>query len=100
MIAALNANKNIIACVALVLLGVTIVFGSIRIGVKMERNKNAAETAATNTIIAEDRGKDEAEIAAAETAAKSTDAAVKGALKQTLILDEETARLLSSVGEK
>jgi hypothetical protein len=96
-LAFLNANKNIVGAAFLVLLGVMIVTGSYSAGKRSERNKQAAETAKVNAIIVEDRGKDEAEIAAEAAAADKIDKAVKAALKQRFVLDEETARLLGSV---
>ena len=100
-LAFLNANKNIVGAAFLVLLGVMIVTGSYSAGKRSERNKQAAETAAINSVIVEDRGKDEAEIAVEAAAAAKIDAAVKAELKlkanERFILDEETAALLASV---
>lgn len=95
---------NLYAVAALVILGGVIVAGIFHAGVKHERNKNAAENAETNTVIVGDRGKDEAEIQAQDAAAAKIDAAVKKELElkanQRFILDEDTARLLNSVGGK
>jgi hypothetical protein len=100
-LAVLNANKNIIAVVGLVMLGGMIVTGLYTAGQRAERNKQAAEVGKVNTVIVEDRGKDEAEIAASDAEAKKIDAAVAKQLElkmnQRFILDEETAKLLGSV---
>jgi hypothetical protein len=100
-LAVLNANKNIIAVVGLVMLGGMIVTGLYTAGQRAERNKQAAEVAKVNSVIVEDRGKDEAEIAASDKRAQEIDAAVKKELElkanQRFILDEETAKLLGSV---
>lgn len=99
--ALLNANKAIVGYVALVLLGVTIVSGSYISGQRAERNKQAAEIAKVNAPIIEQRGKDEAELAAQEEAAKRIDAAVKAELElkknERFILDPDTAKLLGAV---
>ena len=76
---------------------VLIVTGIYTAGQRAERNKQAAEIAKTNAVIVEARGKDEAEIAAQDKAAETVDAAVKAKIKQTLILDGETATWLGLV---
>jgi hypothetical protein len=96
-LAILNANKNIIAVVGLVMLGGLIVTGIYTAGQRAERNKTAAEMAPINTSIVADRGKDEAEIASDAKDADKIDAAVKAALNARFILDEDTAKLLGSV---
>jgi uncharacterized membrane protein affecting hemolysin expression len=76
---------------------VLIVTGIYTAGQRAERNKQAAEMAKINAPIIEQRGKDEAEIKANEQAAETVDAAVKAKIKQTLILDGETAVWLGMV---
>jgi hypothetical protein len=96
-LAFLNANKNLVGAALLVLLGVSIVTGSYTAGKRSERNKQAVATAKLNSVIVEDRGKDEAEISAEKAEADRIDKAVTAALKQRFVLDEETAKLLRSV---
>jgi hypothetical protein len=96
-LAILNANKNIIAVVGLVMLGGMIVTGIYTAGQRAERNKTAAEMAPINTSIVADRGKDEAEIAANEKAGSEVDATVKANLKQTFIIEDQTALWLNLV---
>lgn len=80
-----------------VIVGGLIVTGIFRAGIKYERGNNAAELAGTNTAITEQRGKDEAQMAAEAVTAAKIDAAVKAALKQRFILDEKTIQALNSV---
>jgi hypothetical protein len=80
-----------------VIVGGLIVTGIFRAGVKYEQRKDEAEMAKINAPIIEQRGKDETELAAEAKAAETIDAAVKAKLKQTLILDGETATWLGMV---
>jgi hypothetical protein len=96
-LALLNANKNIVGAAFLVLLGVMIVTGSYSAGKRSERNKQAAETAAINSVIVEDRGKDEAEISAKAKSDAEVDDTVKDNLKQTFIIEDQTALWLNLV---
>lgn len=89
----LNATKNL----WLIGAGAALVMGIFVAGQVHEKRKTEAEIAAVNVPIAEQRGKDEAEIAAERDAASRTDAVVSANLKQSLILNEETARLVNSV---
>jgi hypothetical protein len=102
ILAFLNANKNVGGAIALVLLGVTIVSGSYMAGERHRDNVLAVATAKTNGKIVEQRGKDEAEIAAQDADAARIDAAVKAELalkkNERFILDEDTAALLRKVG--
>jgi hypothetical protein len=88
---------NFYAIVAAVIVGGLIVTGIFRAGVKYEQRKDAAEMAAINAPIVEQRGKDEAEMTAEDKKAKEIDAAVKAALNQRFILDGDTIKLLNSV---
>jgi hypothetical protein len=93
MIAWLNAYKN------LVLLGVgaafvVFVFAA---GARHNERKHEAATAELNAPILEQRGKDEAELAAEAKAAETVDTSVKGALAQKCLATEETAKLLAGV---
>jgi hypothetical protein len=96
-LAILNANKNIIAVVGLVMLGGMIVTGIYTAGQRAERNKTVAEMAPINTSIVADRGKDEVELAAEAFAAEMRDKVFASAPRQQFILDAETAKLLGSV---
>jgi hypothetical protein len=97
MIAVISAYKNIIALGALVVLGGLIVSGIYMAGVRHEQRKWALEMADRNKDLAEQRGKDEAEIAAGDKAGKAADAVVAGAVSQSCVLTEQTAKLLASV---
>jgi hypothetical protein len=80
-----------------VIAGGLIVTGIYTSGQRSERNKQAAEMAKINAPIIEQRAKDEAELAASDKAAKDVDETVKANLKQTLILDKDTALWLGLV---
>lgn len=90
-------SLNLYAVIALVALGGTIVTGIYMAGARNERNKVIAETMTLNTKIIEARAEDRAAIAADAARAAKTDAEVKAAVRQKLILTKETARLLASV---
>jgi hypothetical protein len=90
-------GKNLYAGIALVVVGGMIVAGIFNMGRRFEKGENAAELAAVNAPIVEQRGKDEAEIAANDKAGKDVDETVKANLKQTLILDKDTAVWLGLV---
>ena len=62
-----------------------------------ERRKADAVVAKVNKPILEQRGKDEAELAAEADKAKTVDELVKAALSKRFILDAETAALLAKV---
>lgn len=76
---------------------VLIVVGIFNAGARHNEAKHEKATVATNKVIVEARGKDEAELDAEAKAAETVDASVKANLKQTLILNEGTAKLLGSV---
>lgn len=97
MIALISAYKNLIAIGALIALGGTIVTGIYVAGIRHEQRKWALEMAERNKPIIEQRGKDEAELAAEAAAAANTDAAVAGAISQMCPATAETARLMASV---
>jgi hypothetical protein len=80
--------------VAGILAMVLVIFSA---GQRYEERKTEAEVAAVNVPIAEQRGKDEAEVAAEAAAAKTSDAVVSEAIKQTCVLTAETAKLLGEV---
>jgi hypothetical protein len=88
---------NFYAFVAVFIVGCLAVTGSYTAGKRSERNKQAAETAAINSVIVEDRGKDEAEISAKAKSDAEVDDTVKDNLKQTFILDADTALWLGLV---
>jgi hypothetical protein len=88
---------NLYAMLALVAVGGLIVTGIFRAGVKYEQRKDEAEMAKINAPIIEQRGKDEADLTAEAKAAETIDAAVKANIKQKLVLDQDTARLLGSI---
>jgi hypothetical protein len=90
-------GKNVYAVVALVAIGAMIITAPYIAGRRAERNKQAAEIAKTNSVIVEARGKDEAEIAANDKAGKEVDETVKANLKQTFIMDKDTALWLGLV---
>lgn len=90
-------SLNLYAMVALVVLGGVIVTGIFRAGANYNEAKHERATEKINKVIVEDRGKDEAEISAEAAANAKIDEAVKAALKQRFVLDEETAALLASV---
>lgn len=90
-------SLNLYAFIALVGLGGVIVSGIFMAGKKAEKNSVAAEIARVNVPLAEQRGKDEAELASNDAMAKVTDAAVRAELKQTCILTEETVTLLAKL---
>jgi hypothetical protein len=85
------------AIVLAVAVGGLIVTGIFRAGVKYEQRKDEAEMAKINAPIIEQRGKDEAEIAAEAKAAETIDAAVKANIKQKFVLDQDTAQWLGAV---
>lgn len=87
----LKATNTYLYAIAAVLIGVGLVFNA---GQRSERNANAAEVAAVNAPIVEQRGKDEAELAAEALAAEMRDRLFASAPRQVFILDEETARAL------
>jgi hypothetical protein len=87
---------NLYAMLALVAVGGLIVTGIYTSGQRAERNKQAAEMAAINAPIIEQRAKDEAELAAEAFAAEMRDKVFASAPRQQLILDAETAKALSS----
>ena len=96
-LAFLNANKNIVGAVALVMLGVTIVTGSYVAGKRAERNKGAVEIAKVNVPLAKLSGKDGAEVQAEDASLKAKEVAAAGAVKQSFILNEETVRWINGV---
>ncbi len=88
---------NFYAYALAIAVGGLIVTGLYTAGQRAERNKQAAEMAAINAPIIEQRAKDEAELSADAKKAKEIDTAVKAALNQRFILDEDTGKLLNSV---
>jgi hypothetical protein len=84
-------SPNLWAIVAIVGLCV----GIYTAGQRSERNKTAAEMAAVNAPIIEQRAKDEAELAAEAFAAEMRDKVFASAPRQQFILDAETAKALS-----
>lgn len=97
MIAIVSAYKNVIAIGALIALGGLIVTGIYTAGIRHEQRKWALEMASRNAPILEQRGKDEAELAAGAEAAKAVDTAVAAGVTMACPLNEATARLLASV---
>jgi hypothetical protein len=93
------AGKNLYAMLALVAVGGMIVTGIYTSGQRAERNKQAAEMAKINAPIIEQRAKDEAELAAEALGAEMAAKAFASAPRQSLILNEETAKALGSVGK-
>ena len=67
------------------------------VGQRHEQRKVESEVAAVNKPVVEQRGKDEAEIAAEKAASAKTDADVVAALTQTCPVTEATAILLAKV---
>jgi hypothetical protein len=88
---------NLYAIVGLIVIGGVVAQGLVMKGERNERRKHALETMAVNTKIVSVRAYDEAELAAEAAKAAKTDAEVKAALRQSLILTEETAHLLGSI---
>jgi hypothetical protein len=84
-------SPNLYAVLAIVALCV----GIYTAGQRSERNKTAAEMAPINSSITEQRGKDEAELAAEAFAAEMRDKVFASAPRQQFILDEATAKALS-----
>jgi hypothetical protein len=78
-----------------VIVGGVIVTGIYTAGQRSERNKTAAEMAAINAPIIEQRAKDEAELAAEAFAAEMRDKVFASAPRQQFILDDATAKALS-----
>lgn len=90
-------GKNLYAIVGLIALGGAIVSGLYIKGYRDAQRKWALEMADRNKELAALSGKDEAEIAAEDKAAKATDAAVSGAISQVCVITPETARLMASI---
>jgi hypothetical protein len=90
-------SLNLSAMAALVVLGGMAVAGIFMAGARHNELRHEAATAEVNAPIIEQRGKDEAELAAEKAAAERADAAVAGAISQVCPVTEETARLLASV---
>lgn len=90
-------SLNLYAMVALVVLGGVIVTGIFRAGANYNEAKHERATEKINKVIVEDRGKDEAEIAAEAKAGAEVDETVHANLKQTFILDSDTALWLGLV---
>lgn len=88
---------NLYAYGALVALGALIVVGIFNAGARHNQMRHDSATAKVNLPIVEQRGKDEAEIAAEAEASKKSDAVVAGAISQQCVLTSETAKLLASV---
>jgi hypothetical protein len=97
MIAIVSAYKNVIAIGALIALGGLIVTGIYTAGIRHEQRKWALEMASRNAPILEQRGKDEAELAAGAEAAKAVDTAVAAGVTQSCILTPQSAKLLAEV---
>lgn len=97
ILSGLNATKNLWLAGILIVLGGAIVAGIFQAGVRHERNKVSAATAVVNTKLASLNAKDRAELEAEAERAKAIDATVAASVKQSLILTEETAALLSSI---
>jgi hypothetical protein len=90
-------SLNLYAMLALVVLGGTIVTGIFMAGARHNELRHEAAAAEVNAPIIEQRGKDEAELAAEKAAAERADAAVAGAISQVCPVTEATANLLASV---
>jgi outer membrane murein-binding lipoprotein Lpp len=89
----LNAYKNVL----LIAIGAAVVGLIFTAGIRHEARKHEAATARVNLPIVEARGRDEAEIAANDQAAKVADAAVAAGVTQTCPLNAPTAKLLAEV---
>lgn len=85
---------NLYAALGLVLVGGLIVTGIFNAGANYNEGKHERATAQTNTLIVEQRGKDEVEMAAEKLAAEMRDKVFASSPRQKLILDEATAKLL------
>lgn len=88
---------NLYATVALIALGGAIVSGLYIKGYRDAQRKWALEMADKNKEIAKQAGKDEAEVSANDKAGEVADAVVAGAVAQTCVLTDQTAKLLASV---
>jgi hypothetical protein len=87
-------SKNVLAAAAIAV-GAMLIAVPYLAGQRSERNKTAAEMAAINAPIIEQRAKDEAELAAEAFAAEMRDKVFASAPRQQFILDAETAKALS-----
>lgn len=90
-------SLNIYGYAAVAILGGLIVIGLFNAGARHNQMQHDNATAQVNAPILEQRGKDEAELAAEAAAAKNTDAAVAGAISQMCPATAETVRLMASV---
>jgi hypothetical protein len=88
---------NLYAIVGLVVLGGAIVSGIYLKGARDNERKHALATMAVNSKIVSARAYDESEISTEAAKAAKTDAEVRAAVRQSLILTEETAALLALV---